>query len=194
MRSAFTRYKIGTMLFWALVVVVMAGATHIVSILLMPRIAPKNAFRLFAAHIAPHHLTLLTAGQSDPTPRAFADPAMVQAVCVFDVREGVVRLRGPVASDQLTTMSFHSSKGDVFYSLTDRSALQGRFDIVLLNSAQLDAAEARDNEDEVVQEHRILVPTPEGFVIVQTLMERPAERPQAEARLAALNCTQEPSH
>ena len=178
-------------IFLGFVVLTIATATHIASVLLMPHVAPKSAYQHFATTYPAHHLFVLDP-QTEHAP--FDDPALLHAVCVFDLSDGPVRLRGPVAADELVTMSMQSDASDVFYSLTDRSAQQGRFDIILLTQAQLDRAEASDNEDEPVQEQRILTPSLKGFIYIQTLMERPSSRPEAQARLSALTCAQERAH
>lgn len=186
------KLRLGAAVFWTLIVLIIAAATHIVSILLMPRLAPKNAYHNLANQYPAHQLVVLSGEQMRATP--FHDPAMLGALCLFDVSAGPVRLRGPAVADQLTTMSMHSDRGDVFYSLTDRSALQGRFDIEVMTQAQLDAAEANDNEDEPAQELRILAPSARGFIIIQTFMERPSSQIDAHQRLNALSCTQELGH
>jgi uncharacterized membrane protein len=183
-------HKFKHAVFWLGVLLIVAGITHIISILLMPRLAPNNAYQRFARSLPVNHLSLLAAQTDSAVLQAmpFRDPAMMKAICVFDVSAGAVRVRGQTMPDQVTTFSFHSNKGDVFYSLTDRSVVQGRVDIVLLNQAQLDQLEAADNEDEPVQELRILVPSQRGFAVIQTLAERQSQRQEAQARLGAMSC------
>jgi uncharacterized membrane protein len=99
-----------------------------------------------------------------------------------------VRLRGQLASDALVLFSFHGRYGQTFYSMTDRSALRGRIDVVIATRDQLDDIEANDAEDELPQELRLEAPTRQGFILLRALAERPSLMGEARERLASLSC------
>ena len=168
---------------WALATLAIAGATHIVSILAMPRLAPKDAFARMA-ELAP---TLA----NTPLPSAgapFDDPALAQGVCRFDLTKGPARLRAALEPEELMLFSFQSRYGEIFYSMTDRGATHGRLDVLVLTRAQLDRVEQDDDEDELPQELRVVAPTQEGFVLLRSLAERPSESGDARRRVAAVVC------
>ena len=171
---------------WAAAVIVIAGITHIVSILAMPRLAPRDSFARMR-DIAPFHRTTVLTRQAAGEP-PFEDPALARGVCLFDLSQGPVRLRANLAPESLMLMSFQSRYGDVFYSMTDRSATRGRLEVLLLTQPQLDDVEAEDSEDELPRELRIVAPTREGFVLFRALAELPGELGDAEKRIAAISC------
>jgi uncharacterized membrane protein len=99
-----------------------------------------------------------------------------------------VRLRATLAPDSLLLLSFHARHGQIFYSMTDRSATRGKLDVLLVTRQQLDAVEANDPEDELPQDLRIITPTPEGFLLFRALAEYPGEMADAVKRIQSLSC------
>jgi uncharacterized membrane protein len=173
---------------WGAAVIVIAGITHLVSILAMPRLAPKDSFARMAMITPLNRTTLLTNSGPGKNNSPFDDPALAQGVCRYDLAQGAVRLRASLTPESLMMLSFHSRYGDVFYSMTDRSAPRGRLDVLLLTQAQLDDVEAEDNEDELPQELRIVAPTREGFLLFRALAELPGEIDDARRRITSIAC------
>jgi uncharacterized membrane protein len=175
---------------WLFGALFLAGIVHIVSIFAMPWLAPKDAFARMAAAAPVHQMTLLP----DPTPQEsapFDDPALVQGVCRYDLSQGRLRLRANLPPDELLLMSFHGRQGQVYYSMTDRSATRGSLDVLILTRPQLDIVEANDKEDELPQDLRIIAPTLEGFILLRALSERPSLRDEARQRISAVTCSLE---
>jgi uncharacterized membrane protein len=172
---------------WLFGCLFLAGIVHITSIFAMPWLAPKDAFARMSAAAPPHKTTLLAS--VEPNKGApFDDPALEQAVCRYDLSRGAVRLRAQLPPDQLLLMSFHGRQGQVFYSMTDRSATRGRIDVLILTRSQLDYVEANDAEDELPQDLRIVAPTLEGFILLRALAERWIERDDARQLLLTIGC------
>ena len=163
---------------------VVAGLVHIATIFLLPRLATKDAFARISAIAPAHKVVLLPDGAGGP----FDDPALAQGLCRFDLAQGPLRLRATLAPDPLMLFSFHGRHGQIFYSMTDRSATRGKLDMLLLTREQLNVVEANDPEDELPQDLRIIAPTLEGFLLFRSLAENPGEMGQAQARIAALSC------
>ncbi len=189
---------------WALAIAVIAGVTHLTSILMMPGLAPHDAFSRMAALAPLHRTTLLPAIEATPAAAGghkglagllglpssewVDDPALIRGVCRFDLKQGPLRVRASLTPESLMLMSFHSRYGQIFYSMTDRSATRGRLEVLLFLEQQRDDVEANDSEDELPQELRIVSPTPLGFVLFRSLAERPSDRIAAQRRVAAINC------
>jgi uncharacterized membrane protein len=164
-----------------------AGVVHIVSIFAMPHLAPQDAFARISALGQPHVMTLLP--PTTPTSLApFDDPALAQGICRFDLSQGPVRLRATLPPDALTLMSFHGRHGQIFYSMTDRSATRGKLDVLLVTRQQLDAVEANDPEDELPQDLRIIAPTLEGFLLFRALAQFPGDVAEAQKRILSISC------
>ncbi len=173
---------------WAVGAILVAGIVHIASILTMPRLAPRDAHARMSRLAPAHRMTLLPASVPGAGTSPFDDPALVQGVCRYDLDAGPLRLRAELASDTLTLMSFHARFGQIYYSMTDRSATRGKLDVLVLTPQQLEAVEANDNEDELPQELRILTPTRQGFILIRALAERPGDLPDAQKRVMSIAC------
>ena len=116
---------------------------------------------------------------------------MVQSVCPFDLSQGGLRLHADVEGGGLLTFSFRTSAGQVFYSMTDLAAQQGKIDVVVLTAAQLEIVEAEDDEDDPSQDLRLVAPEPQGLVIVSALAVYQSNRADAEARVKSVVCAVE---
>jgi uncharacterized membrane protein len=171
---------------WLLGCLFVAGIVHIVSILLMPNFAQKDAYALLGGTTAGVELLPeANARQSIP----YQDPTAILGVCRYDLDKGPTRVRSAVNQDVLVTISFHDRTGRIFYSTTDRAALRGRIEILILDAQQLDALEAGDPEDQAPQELRLVAPTRTGFVLIRSLNERPGGKTAALQAAQAVGCS-----
>ena len=178
-------------LLWLLGVLAIAGTTHIAAIFALPEIAAKDTSARLSELAKPGQLTLLPAPRANKQGMPFADPAMVQAVCPFDLSQGGLRLHADVEGGRLLTFSFRTSAGQVFYSMTDLAAHQGKIDVAVLTAAQLEIVEAGDDEDDPSQDLRLVAPEPQGFVIVSALAVYQSGRADAEERVKSVACAVE---
>jgi uncharacterized membrane protein len=177
---------------WLLVGLCLAGIIHIVSILAMPHLAPKDAFSRVAA--------LAPVGKVQTLPRPipgqeifpFSDPAVATSLCRYDLAAGPLRIRARSSGLDFLSVSFHDRFGAVYYAMTDRVATRGIIEALVLTPAQLEVVEAADAEDEQPQELRISAPSPEGFVLFRALATRPGLYPDSEAELQTITCGLEP--
>jgi uncharacterized membrane protein len=178
-------------LLWLLGVLAIAGITHIAAIFALPEIEAKDTSARISELAKPGQLTLLPAAGANKQVMPFADPAMVQSVCPFDLSQGGLRMHADVEGGRLLTFSFRTSAGQVFYSMTDRAAQQGKIDVVVLTAAQLEIVEAEDDEDDPSQDLRLVAPEPQGVVIVSALSVYQSDRADAEKRVKSVVCTVE---
>lgn len=173
---------------WLLACLMFAGIVHFSSVLLMPQVAPHDSYGRLAPFFAGGGLHALPLAEPGQEALPFLDPAFAYAVCGYDLADGPLRLRASFAAVPYVSLSFHSRRGLVFYSFTDRAASHGKIDVVVLSGAQLAQAEEQDTEDEPVQELRLLAPENHGFVLLRALALAPPDMPFAQARLAAVTC------
>lgn len=178
-------------LLWLLGVLAIAGITHIVAIFRLPEFAAKDTYARISELAKPGQLTILPPSSSDRQLIPFADPAMVQSVCPFDLSQNGFRLHADVEGSKLLTFSFRTAAGQVFYSMTDLAAQQGKIDVVVLTAAQLEIVEAGDDEDDPSQDLRLVAPEPHGFVFVSTLAAHQSERADAQERVKPVDCAVE---
>lgn len=175
-------------LLWGLVVLFVAAIVHIASILVLPRVAPNDAFSRVAAASPAGAIQLLPKAASRQNAVPFRDPAVASAICRYDLEQGPMRVSAAVSDLAFLTVSFHSRYGLPFYALNDRASNGGKIELVLLSPAQLEKAEAGDSEDDPVRDVRVAAPTAQGFVEFDSLA-RIGGYPAAEQALRSVGCT-----
>lgn len=176
---------------WIFATLIIAGIVHLVSILSMPQLASEDAYARISRVAAPHQLTILAGKPAAMKMLPFEDPATAIAVCRFDLKNGPLRLRGKLAGDGLTLLSFRNRFGTAFYSMNDRGTSRGSLDVIVLTQAQLEALEANDPDDELPSELRLVSPTSEGLVLLRAFAPEKGFYPEAVKRLKEITCTLE---
>ncbi|MBY6239733.1 hypothetical protein [Methylosinus sp. Sm6] len=177
---------------WLLATACVAGSVHIISVLLMPEVAPRSAFArlLAAARAAPTTQTGVAvlppaAPGAEITP--FEDPAFAEGVCLFDLSKGMMRVVADADPEDYLALSFHARTGRVFHAATDRSAIKGRIEVMVGDAGQIEALESQDEEAPPSQV-RVTSPTKRGFVLIRSLAKRASDRDRAEQRLRLVTC------
>ena len=183
---------LGRALYYAALVAVVAGLTHLVALLIVPTLAERDAYARVEALGPPFKTIALP--EASPKERAFpyADPAVAATVCRYDLSGGPVRARAPLGRPGFSSLSFHSRRGAVFYALTDRAANKGRMEALIVTPEQLRKLVAHDDEDNPSDDLRIVSPTAEGFVMERVLSQSPDDAPSAARQAAAMTCAPEP--
>ncbi len=176
---------------WALGCLFVAGIVHLTTILLMPHVATRDAYaRLGGADAA---TTRVAQGADGARPMPFDDPMAALAICRFDLTKGPTRIQATVDGEHFLSLAFHDRASRIFYATTDRAAVRGAIDIVLVDERQLAQIEAEDAEDATPQELRLQAPSPQGFVLIRALAERESDRARAEAAVQSVVCRREAS-
>ena len=182
-----------SLLVGAAIVLLVAALTHFTAILLLPKVATRDAYDVLSARGGRDHMAILAPAKPGDTAIPFRDPATVQGICYFDLRKGPVRIRTKTEEGRLLTLSFRTHEGKIFYSMTDRAALHDTIDIRLVTAAQLADVVAADDEDlGLPEELRLQAPTLDGLIVATALVARPSERGDAERRIAGISCNVEP--
>ena len=174
---------------WALAGILLGGIVHLVTILLLPRVATRGAYARLLPITEPNKLTLLP----QPAPNAplpFLDPAFATAVCRFDVSQGPLKVRTPVSA-AYTSITFYTPRGVAFYAITDRAATRRMIDLDLMTAQQ--RAEVPDDEDTTAGD-RLIVETTDttGLVVLRALAQEPGAIPNMRGLLATAQCTVQP--
>ncbi len=175
---------------WAAATLLVAGIVHIVSVLLMPAVAPRDAYARILSAIgdAPSEklipLPPVTPG-ADVLP--FEDAAFAEGVCVYDLARGLLRVAAPADGEDYLALSFHGRAGRLYHAITDHAAIKGKLDIVIGDARQIEALQSATDEIPT-QEVRITAPTKRGFVLVRSFAKRPSDQSRARGRLASVTC------
>ncbi|MCZ8044046.1 MAG: hypothetical protein O9330_16375 [Beijerinckiaceae bacterium] len=166
---------------------VLAGIVHIMTILLIPVLSASDAAHAYG--------TLGTGGQAEliasdprnlPLPRE-ADPATVTAICSYDLRAGPMRVVARVGMLPLG-LTLHRQGGGVVYAITDRAAVRGVVEFVVMTEEQRDERVARDEEGEAARELRVVSDSEQGLIVVRVLARLPSDRADAEALASGVAC------
>jgi uncharacterized membrane protein len=174
---------------WIIATVLVAAIVHLVSVLLMPHLAPKDALaRLSQAANSGAGVFLLAPTQPNVQALPFQDPLLVEGVCFFDLSKGLLRLRGAVDQDEFLGVSFHAGGGRIFHAMTDRSAIKGKIDVVLGDAGQIADLESEDSDDAPPPEIRVTAPSERGFVLIRAFVKRPSDRERAEQQVRSIQC------
>lgn len=175
-----------------------AVIVHIAVIFAIPRLADNNAWgrlgriagletvvRIDSQRQAPGNAPLRGDGPGAHD-FAFVDPAFVTAACRFSLTDSPVRVSAPAATD-FWSASIYSRQGDNLYSINDRSAVNGRFDLLLGTPEQLVDAEANS-----VSQDETAIPVgldlAEGYVTLRVLVDDETQRPAVDAFVKSLRC------
>jgi uncharacterized membrane protein len=175
---------------WAAATLLVAGIVHLVSVLLTPTVAPRDAYAriLEAVGAAPvNRLVALPPMAPGAEALPFEDPAFAEAVCVYDLTQGMLRVAASADGEDYLALSFHARAGRIFHAITDRAAIKGKIDIVIGDARQMEALQSA-SEEASPQEVRITAPTKRGFVLLRSFARRPSDQARARERLASVTC------
>lgn len=176
---------------WLASALIVAGQVHLVSILLTPAVATRDAYARLNAAVkdqpAVNGVSLLPAAEPDTQILPFSDPAMVEGVCLFDLAKGALRVKGPADADTLLALSFNAD-GRIFHSATDRAAINGEINIVVGDAAQIASLEEDEGDEPPATEIRLTAPARTGFVLLRSFAKRPSDRENARERLSRMSC------
>ncbi|MEK4035626.1 DUF1254 domain-containing protein [Methylocystis sp. IM3] len=176
---------------WAAATLLIAGIVHLVSVLLMPAVAPNTAYARVLRVVAEapsEKLVALPPAAPGAERLPFEDPAFAEGVCVYDLSKGLLRVSTAAEGDDFLAFSFHSGGGRLYHAITDRAAIKGKIDIVVGDERQIDALQGMSDEAPP-QEVRLTSPTKRGFVLIRAFAKRPGDQARARERINAVNCT-----
>jgi uncharacterized membrane protein len=168
--------------------IVLAAGVHVAVILAAPRFAEQDAFGKILPTISAEHAQIVSPPGGQNTWLPLPDPSVAVAACAFDLEDGPARIAAKVGSLFLS-FSFHTKTGGVFFAVTDRAAVRGDLEIVVMTARQLDEARAAEDENEPSRDVRIIAPERQGFVVVRVAAPAPSLRAQAEESAKAVACT-----
>lgn len=177
-----------------------AVLVHIAVIFAMPILAENNAWGRLSAlggmydvvRVEPLRIEgpdqISAATGSDRHDFAFVDPAFIAASCRFSLAGGPVRLFAAQSEAPFWSASIYDRRGDNLYSINDRSAVAGTFDLLVGTREQIiDAADelSIDRESTSIPVEVNLV---EGYVTIRVLVDEESKRPSVDAFVRSLAC------
>jgi uncharacterized membrane protein len=169
----------------------LAGAIHIIVILLVPYLAQADGWSRLAAHAGENEFAELPAAGSAKGAVAGLDPLFVNGACRLHLNEAPAGITVD-ARDRFWSVALYDPQGTIVFSLNDRTAVQGRLDMIVVNPAQ--NALLKDSPTSEI-EMTITAESPSNDLIAILRLFAPTEVARDDARqvLARSECLPAPS-
>lgn len=168
---------------------ILAGIVHIVTVLAIPALSRHDAAHAYRDLGGEGHAEPIPAPGSArglPVLRE-ADPNVVTAICSYDLAAGPMRVVARTGTLPLG-LTLHRQGGGVLYAITDRAAIRGTLEFVVMTEAQRDERIAADEEGETSRELRVISDTDQGLIVARVLLRLPSDRADAEALATGVAC------
>jgi uncharacterized membrane protein len=166
---------------------VLAGLIHIVSVLTLPMLAPKNAYARIAAIGPANTMIELPAAAPGRQVMPMIAPDVRYAFCRFDLANGPVRLKATVPDD-LWLIALYTPEGDNFYSVAGADMKRAEIDLVITGADQTveeAGVDAPESSDEVIV---VNSPVTKGIALIRAPLVGPSRAARAEQALKSTFC------
>ena len=166
---------------------VLAGLIHIVAVLMLPTLAPRNAHARLAALGPANTMIEIPAATPGRQAMPMMAPDVRYALCRFDLANGPVLLRA-VIPDELWLIGLYTPEGENFYSVVGADMKRAQIDLVIaapdqtVEEAGVDAPESSD--DVIV----VNAPVTEGIALIRAPLAGPSRASYAERALKTTSC------
>ena len=167
--------------------VVLAGLIHIVAVLTLPALAPKNAQARLAALGPANTMIELPAAAPGRQAMPMMAPDVRYAFCRFDLTNGPIRLSATIADD-LWLIGLYTAEGDNFYAVAGADLKKRDVQFVIVAPDQT-VEEAGVNSPETSEE--ILVvnsPVTEEIAMIRAPLKGPSRAERADEALKTTSC------
>ena len=183
----------GTMvraLVFALAVLLLAGIIHIATILLIPRYAVADGWSRLAAVAGAGAFTEIRSGAPDSQSVPGLDPLFLHGSCRIDLSEAPAALSFS-APERFWSLALLDSAGTVVFSLNDRTAADGRLDMLVVDPAENAALKENPTPG---GDQTIVVQSPSDDLVALVRLYAPTANSRREAQgiLAAAGCAAKP--
>ncbi len=165
---------------------VLAGVVHIAIVLLIPQYGTRDAWAYLSSRTDLFAFTRLDSAETGSS-LAEVDPFFTYGVCRFNLDEAGLEMSGP-ATQTFWTASVFDEDGAVIYSLNNRTAINNKLDLLILNPLQtleLRETERQSLETSVVIEASIS----KGFVMIRVLQPDETWEPNSKDFFGGVNCS-----
>ena len=139
LRAGFTRFVMAT-----LAGLILAAIVHIVTVLAIPALSQRDAAHAYRELGTEGHAEMAPSpGNARGLPALReADPNVVTAICSYDLSTGPMRIVARTGT-LLLGLTLHRQGGGVLYAITDRAAIRGTLEFLVMTEAQRDERRRR---------------------------------------------------
>lgn len=186
---ALPRLPIGAFAAYAVGIFMAAGAIHIGAILLVPVFAREDGWSRLLPFAGEDRFSEIPIRSDEGV--AGLDPLFVNGACKLDLGDAPAGIAVD-ARDRFWSVALYDPSGAILFSLNDRTAVDGRLDMIVVNPAQ-NAEIKRVPTPET--ENSIVVESPSNDLIALVRLFAPTKTAQADARriMTAAECLPAPA-
>lgn len=168
--------------------IVLAGLIHVLAVLTLPMLAPRDAHARLAALGPANTMIQLPAPAPGRQVMPMMAPDVRYALCRYNLSEGPVRLRARIA-DGLGLIAFYTPLGENYYTVVGADMKHPEVDLIISTADQtieevgVDSPEAFD---------RVVVvnsPVVEGIALIRAPLVGPSRSAEAERALKSAQCS-----
>src|SRR5688572_24444850 len=181
--------RLGGVVTFVVATLLLAGAVHICTILLIPVLATSDGWSRLDA-LAGEEQFAETVTEEAGAAVLGLDPLFVNVACRIQLQVAPVAIT-PGASDRFWSLALYDPQGTIIFILHDRTAVDGRLDMLVVNPSQ--NATLRLAPADVAGE-RVVVESQFGDLVALLRLFAPTEAARAESRriLSESECFSEP--
>ncbi len=186
------RIRFGGIIAFVTGVLLLAGAIHICTILLVPVFAKEDGWSRLVPYAGDDQFTEIPdSGTSGADGVAGLDPLFVNGACHIRLGDAPAGITVD-ASDRFWSVALYDPKGVIIFSLNDRTAVEGKLDMIVVNAEQ--NAELKKSPTVEIEE-TIVAESPSDDLIALLRLFAPTRTAREDARktLAEAECLPAPS-
>lgn len=186
------RLRFGGLAAFVVGVLLLAGSVHICAILLVPVFAKQDGWSRLLPHAGEDQFTEVPAAGTDGVEGvAGLDPLFVNGACRLQLGDAPAGITVD-ESDRFWSLALYDPSGTIVFSLNDRTAVQGRLDMIVVNAeqnAKLQKSPTIEIEMTIVTES----PSDDLIALLRLFAPTSAAREDARRLLAEAECLPAPS-
>lgn len=171
---------------WIAAGVVLGLIVHLVIMLMLPALSPKDVWQKIPGIETANTITLLDpVTPGSPNPLAL-DPLFSYAICRIDLSRGPGEVVGDLPNT-FWSVAVYARDGRVVYSTTNRSGTSGTLELGVFNSEQ---TQLLARQEIPVEEGLLIVQSPvdDIFALIRLAAPYPVVRARYREILSALTC------
>jgi len=165
---------------------IIACTVHLATILILPYVAPQDVWTRLDRLGAPGTFHILPAATPGQAADRNSDPAIVMAICRYDLEKAPFRISGD-PSLWYWGLALHTNRGFIYYSINNRAIGDGTLDLRILNEDDY-AAKQQEEVEEAAQEFVVASPSTRGYVVLRALVPEQSARMQIEENFKKVKC------
>lgn len=184
------RISLGAIVAFLSASLLLAGAIHICAILLVPKVARTDGWSRLAPIAGNEQFAEIRSGATRATNLPGLDPLFVNGACRLQLAASPVAITVQ-ARDRFWSLALYDSQGVIVFSLNDRTAVDGRLDMMVVNPAQ--SAELKLSSPAAIEQMIVVEGQSDDLVaLLRFFAPTDTAKEEARATLAESECLPTP--